>query len=139
MIRTNSFWEYLQKIQKMKNKILVIGLILLSHNVLADFKYVTSNDIGDEFYVDFSSREVNKNLVRVLMLTRYQKPIDGALSASTDREFDCTNNAYRTFSAAFYWDKNATKVKDSFKINKEWLVVPSNSSISTVMQAACKK
>jgi len=139
MIQIYSIGKYLQKIQKMKNKILLFGLILLSQNALADFKYVTTNDIGDEFYVDFSSKKVNKNLVRALVLTEYNKPSDGALSVSTDKEFDCANNAYRTFSVVFFLDRQATKVKDYAKVPLGWVVIPSKSSTSKVMQAVCKK
>ena len=87
-------------------------LFLFASPAWADWEFVSDNDNGTKFFVDFQNIRKDGNLVRAWVLTNFAKPpkVNGKeiFSLRSRYELDCTQEKIRNLSIQAFSSLNAT-------------------------------
>ncbi len=93
-------------------KYLLAFAMLISSPAWADWEFVSDNDNGTKFFVDFQNIRKDGNLVRAWVLTNFAKPakVNGKeiLSLRSRYELHCTQEKIRNLSIQAFSSLNAT-------------------------------
>jgi len=117
-------------------KILPLLLLTFSTTVYSNWTFVTKNDRGTEFSIDYSTLKVINGYKRVWLLMSHP---DG-FSMKNLNEFDCNQQKYRTISRVSYSEKNGFgEILNSSNKVSEWDYPVPGSVSQTIFKNICKK
>jgi len=125
----------------MKKLILAILLTVTSTSVMAEWIYVSSNKAGDEFYLDYGTKRVNGNIVKIWGRAVYKEvSLYGDYSVKTQEEYDCGNETSRLIYSAFYIDRDSNKQSSSGNSTSlDWEPIMPDSVGKVIFQSVCKR
>ena len=129
----------------MKN--IIVSLMFLislfySSNSFANWTKLSTNKLGDVFYVDFTSIKKVNEFIYVWSLDDFLEPLKnsgGILSIKTYQKIDCTFNRYKRLTWIFYktsMGKEPFSSTDS-ESDKDWIYNKPGSSWEIVMKRMC--
>jgi hypothetical protein len=127
----------------MKKLILSILLTVTSSSAIAEWTYITSNNIAD-FYYDKTTILKKNNMVKMWDMSDYksaQKSPDGAyLSERSLTEYDCTEVRHTSLNlAAFSGNMLEGKIIYTYQYDRKWRDIPPDTVAKNLWEIACGK
>lgn len=126
----------------MKLFFLILSIILFPQlSIAKNWKFLTKNKSGLEFFVDYTSIEKNANNIIFWYLSNRKTPDKwGSLSTAVLREVDCNKMRFKSLRFAYYYGQMGTNLeKYANSTNMKW-IYPSFGSVNEVMlNSVCKK
>ena len=125
----------------MKKFILTLFLIFFSLRVSAEWTLIGSSVTDDEYYIDLSTKKVNKGIIKIWVLESLkEQDSDGTFVSKRQMEFDCKNDLMKPVYSVFYSDKEMSKVIVSGPSTiKDWRPVVPGSVLEEIKNIVCKK
>ena len=116
----------------MKRQLLILSLLLttttFSSLSFGEWKLVTTNTGGTEFYLDFDKIRIRGGFVYWTILQNRLKPSDGILSSTIYTESDCRRRSYTSLSYSFYAQAMGKGEAEITNSNPSDLEYPSSGS-----------
>lgn len=124
----------------MKNLIFVV-LMVLSQSVIAGWTLVSTNETGEKFYVDLSTRKSNGSFVQVWVYEDWIEAFRDTLSIKFHTEYDCANETRSILHTAAYSGHNLSGkvIVDETNSHKSWLKIAPESSGMKVLKTVCQR
>lgn len=123
----------------MKN-LLLVTLLGLSCNTMAEWVEYSTGTNGDVFYFDDARVQKDGNLVSVWNRIRYQTSVMGAASYQSFMRIDCSEYSESTLQSTFYTDKNWTNPAMATNTKKKpKLSINENSATQRLANILCQQ
>ena len=121
--------------------LLLIIVLLFSTPAWAEWEFVTSNDLGDEYFVEFEKMRKNKGFIYYWRLGNYLKPSKfGDMSSKIYVQADCNKFREQILSVSFYKQPNGVEQSvDSYSPSPQWDYPPPNSSGEFLLKEVCRR
>jgi hypothetical protein len=127
-------------------KYLLVFLMLVNFPARANWEWVTENENGVDFFVDFRTLRKDGNRVKFWRVMNYPKPVSAKgqnISSFRSRyEVDCKEETSRVLTVTAFSQKDArgtdlgTETYSEF--DTKWEHIVPNSSMFTVLNRVCK-
>jgi len=127
-------------------KYLFVLLLLVNFPARANWEWVSENENGVNFFVDFRTLRKDGNRVKFWRIMNYPTPINlkgqSIFSMRSRYEVDCKEDTYRTLTVTAFSQKDArgtdlgTETYGEF--DSKWEHIVPTSSMFTVLNRVCK-
>jgi len=117
-----------------------LSFFLFPSTSLGEWKHVTTNKDGDEFFVDYDRIRVNNGYVYYWTLNEYKKPISGKYPSSRIYVMgDCKVFRFKPLSLSFF--KGHMGKGDSVEVegNDKWNYPNPKSGIEKILNSVCER
>lgn len=120
--------------------LLLVTLLGLSCNTMAEWVEYSTGTNGDVFYFDDARVQKDGNLVSVWNRIRYQTSVMGAASYQSFMRIDCSEYSESTLQSTFYTDKNWTNPAMATNTKKKpKLSINENSATQRLANILCQQ
>jgi hypothetical protein len=124
-------------------KIIFLSLFLFSLNGYCQWTFNNRFDDGTNIYIDYSTRKIDGNLVRIWMMGDRIKPetFQGMtyLSSSLHYEFDCKNDQFRILTSYYYPQNMGSGSILGQWGPSQWFSIPPGSHVMNDLKKVCRR
>lgn len=124
----------------MKKLILLLSLILVSFNVMAEWRYYGTSNEDDIYFYDDSSIEKNGSIVKLWVSSEFKRRDEtGALSDRDKMLIDCNNQLYG-FNFVTTYSEHGLKGKSIFNdyVSEKMYPIAPTSTVRKLFNIVCK-
>ncbi len=119
---------------------LLFSTAMSSSPVRAEWTWVSENDVGAIFYVDFERIRKHDGYVYYWELVNLSKPFkDGTLSVKSYIQTDCKLFGYKNLSNSFHKEPMGDGTAETDNTPDIWKYPPPNSSAETILKKICSQ
>ena len=120
---------------------MLFSMIMFSSSSYADWKKVTSNVLGTDFYVDFETIKRNNEFLYYWQLDDYLEPLSDAdgprFSSILKYKVDCDLLGYKRLTATFYSGQMGKGSSKTLEVDEDWQYTPPDSSGTFIRKKLC--
>jgi len=122
-------------------KLIFVILVILSQSAIAGWTLVSTNETGEKYYVDFSTRKFNGSFVQVWVYEDWIETFRDTLSIKLHTEYDCTNATSSILYTTAYSGHNLSGkvIVDETILRKSWFKILPDSSGMKVFKTVCQR
>jgi len=125
----------------MKKLLVLLFSILISFNSYGEWRYITDNVNGTNYYIDYETIKENNGYLYFWQLDDYLEPLsdsDGPrFSSILMYKVDCDSLSYKRLTATFYSGQMGKGTSKTISMDDDWLNSPSGSGGTLIRNELC--
>jgi len=120
-------------------RIAIIFSLLFVTPAWAEWRYITSTQAGDDYYLDFDQIRWANGYVYYWLLDNYTEPLDKFMSAKSYQKGDCDSLGYQSLQTTLYYQPMGVEKWKTWSPDPEWQYPRPGGAAETIMKLVCRE